>query len=358
MTPLNALLLSDGRPGHYHLAEGVLAAIARRRPVEITKLDIKRRALAPARTLAGLLNKTISPALVLRLGYGIRPRDLSKADLPKFDLVVSAGGQTIAANVAAARLTGAANIFCGSLRHVRPQDMALTISSYKDHASRPQHIIALKPSGLDPDQLAGLSPGDVGTGRKPERQQFGPGAPPAIGGLLIGGKSGQFTFEAADWDQLITFISASHQAHGTTWIISTSRRTDDEIADRLGALARQDNSPICDYIDFRFAGPGTLLSLFARTEAILCTADSSTMISEAVCARRPVVGIEPAHHSYTAQEEQYRQFMSNNCWTTTLPLGQLSPDTWLEQLAQIEPLRENHLDRLAAQLAERLPQLF
>jgi uncharacterized protein len=35
MTKMKALLLSDGKPGHYHLAEGVLAAVQRVRPVEI-----------------------------------------------------------------------------------------------------------------------------------------------------------------------------------------------------------------------------------------------------------------------------------------------------------------------------------
>ena len=39
--PLKALLLSDGRPGHYHLAEGVLAAVARLRPVETVRLEIR-----------------------------------------------------------------------------------------------------------------------------------------------------------------------------------------------------------------------------------------------------------------------------------------------------------------------------
>lgn len=36
--PLKGLLISDGRPGNYHLAEGLVAAIERLRPVEVTAL--------------------------------------------------------------------------------------------------------------------------------------------------------------------------------------------------------------------------------------------------------------------------------------------------------------------------------
>lgn len=36
--PLKGLLISDGRPGNYHLAEGLVAAIERLRPVEVMAL--------------------------------------------------------------------------------------------------------------------------------------------------------------------------------------------------------------------------------------------------------------------------------------------------------------------------------
>ena len=343
MNQLNALLISDGRPGHYHLAEGVLAAIARHRSVSITRRDIARRPYAPARLLAAMLKHGLSPAAVLRLGYGITARAL-----PKVDLVVSAGGDTIAANVVCARLLKASNIFCGSLRHVPPEAMSLTISSYAAHADRPHHIVTLKPSGIDPDKIeqhASSSSIDAST-------------PPHTAGLLIGGKSGQFTFEQADWEQLIDFLRATYQTQGTRWIVSTSRRTDEETGDRFAALAAQDNSPICNFIDFRTSGPGTLPSLFSSSQAIACTADSSSMISEAVCARRAVIGITPAHHSYTRQEAQYRQVMLDNNWTSTIALAELTPQTWLTALNRITPLQENHLDTLAARLKQHLPQLF
>ena len=39
MRTLTALLLSDGRPGHYHLSEGVIAAAQRLQPVSVLRLS-------------------------------------------------------------------------------------------------------------------------------------------------------------------------------------------------------------------------------------------------------------------------------------------------------------------------------
>ena len=347
MKPLRALLLSDRRPGHYHLADGVLAAIERRRPVAVTRIEIRRRHLTPTRLLGQLLQRGAPATHILRLGYGLAAKNLPTAA----DLVISAGGDTIAANVASALLLDVPNIFCGSLRHVPPALMALTISSFAEHAELPNHLITLKPGGIDPDDLAGL-PGAI------EPHPVGPDHPPVTAGLLIGGNSGEFTFGDNDWHQLTGFLAAAHQAHGTSWIVSTSRRTPDNLADNLARLAGEHNSPIVEYIDYRHAGPGTLPGLFARSAAILCTADSSSMISESICARRPVVGVTPGSFRHASREAQYRQFLQESGWTRTITLDELTPQGWLKALGTIAPLQDNHLDRLVAQLHSRLPQLF
>ena len=129
MRPLSVLLLSDDRPGHYHLAEGVIAAIARVRPVETSRLLVRRRRWLPGRVLAELLLRGLPPRSLLAFGYGLDTRQL-----PKTDLIVSAGGETLVANAAMARLTGAPNIFCGSLRRLPPEAFALVVSSYARHA--------------------------------------------------------------------------------------------------------------------------------------------------------------------------------------------------------------------------------
>jgi len=343
MRPLTALLLTDGRPGHYHLAEGVIAAITRVRPVEIRRAVAHRRSWMPGRILAVLLRAGLPPRAVLALGYGLTPKAVGTPDF-----IVSAGGETLAANAAAACLTGAPNVFCGSLRHLPPQAFAVIVSSYQRHAALPRHVVALKPNGMDPDRLGRRLPASV-----PD-----PAEPPRLAGLLVGGNSGYFRYEADEWDTLFEFLRRSHAESGMRWIVSTSRRTSDAVADKLGILARTKETPIEELIDFRAAGPGTLPSLFSRVDAILCTEDSSTMLSEAVCARLPVVGVSPRQHAFKDEEREYREFMRASNWCRFVPLGELDPQRFAQELAGIQPLRENHLDRLAALLRERLPSLF
>ncbi|MEC9367139.1 MAG: ELM1/GtrOC1 family putative glycosyltransferase, partial [Pseudomonadota bacterium] len=265
MAPLKILHLSDDRPGHYHLAEGVIAAISRISDVEGGKISLARRWAFPGRYLRSLANRGLAPGLILRAGYGIDPRSL-----PKADLVISAGGETLPANIAAARKLGAANIFCGSLRSVSPERFSLIVSSYERHAHLPRHLVGLKPCGLDPDEL----------GRPKHTPTYGSIYPPKLAGLLIGGNSGFFKYDMGEWEKLLAFTREVSAMWGTRWLISTSRRTDPRIAETVFELAK-DKQVVADFVDYRWAGPGTLERIFSRADIILSSEDSSTMISEA-----------------------------------------------------------------------------
>jgi mitochondrial fission protein ELM1 len=308
----------------------------------VARLSIARRRIVPVVVLTRLL-KGVSghPALALRLGYGI-----NSSQLPAADVVISAGGDTIIANAAAARLTGAANIFCGTLRKLAPDHFSLIVSSYARHAGLPRHIVTLKPNKLDPDAL----------GRPRPAGAFGRAHPPAMAGLLIGGDSGLFRYRDDEWDRLFAFAREVHRHWGTRWIVSTSRRTG-AYAEAAAAAFARDNTAVDALIDYRTAGPGTLTGVFNRADVIICTEDSSTMISEAVSVRLPVVGVSPAHHGFKPEEAEYRQLMFERGWCRVVPIAELSLDRLDAALASITPLSENHLDILAAMLEERLASI-
>ena len=344
MTPLKVIFLADTRPGHYHLAQGVIAALERLRPVEVTRIEVQRKWIVPTRWLrARITAKSFYPPRMLRMAYRI-----DAEAIPKADLVVSAGGETHMPNLCVTRLLGVPNIFCGSLlRNLGPENFSLIISSYERDVASPRHLVVLKPSSIDPDAL----------GRPAVVPRYGPDKHPAVAGLLVGGKAGPFRYKRQEWERLLSFMAEVSKAWGTRWLVSTSRRTPDTVADRIAELAK-DDGVIARFIDFRTAGPGTLPEIFASAEVIVCTEDSSTMISEAVSARLPVVGVAPKAHRFTAEEKDYRNFLMKNGWCRVLPIADLSPDAFAGALAEIEPLQENPLDALAAKLKERLPELF
>src|SRR5918997_1180402 len=78
-------------PSQYHLAEGVIAAARRLRPVEVVRREVRRGAW-PGTVLAAYVNAGLSPQWLLRGVYGLDARAL-----PEAALIVSAGGETLAA---------------------------------------------------------------------------------------------------------------------------------------------------------------------------------------------------------------------------------------------------------------------
>src|SRR5262249_35399726 len=78
---LSALMLVDAKPGHYHQSEGVVAAIGRMRAVTSHRLEVRRRFFLPTRILVQLVNRGVSPGVILRLGYGIDAASLPNAHL-------------------------------------------------------------------------------------------------------------------------------------------------------------------------------------------------------------------------------------------------------------------------------------
>ena len=342
--PLRVVFLADTRPGHYHIAQGVIAALSRLRPVDVTRIEVKRKWIVPTRWLRARINaKTFYPPRMLRMAYRI-----DAENVPEADLVVSAGGETHMPNICVTQLLGVPNIFCGSLlRGLGPENFSLIISSYERDQESDKHLVVLKPSSIDPDEL----------GRPKVVPRYGLDRPPETLGLLIGGRAGRVHYRRADWEKLLAFAIEVSKAWGTRWLISTSRRTPDVVADRIAELAK-DESVVAKFIDFRTAGPGTLPEIFGNADAIVCTEDSSSMISEAVSARLPVVGVSPKRHRFNEDEQLYRDFLMKNGWSRALPIVELSPTRFAQALSEIEPLQENPLDALAAKLKERLPQLF
>jgi uncharacterized protein len=345
MDPLRVFLLSDDYPGHFNFAHGVLAAMQRIRPLTIMEERSVRGLVSYRMRVVRPFVTGGPPALrmALRLGYGIDPRDI-----PKVDLVISGGGDTIAGNVALARLLNVPNIFCGSLRGgLKLDQFSLVVTSYEEKVDHPRHIGTLKPSVFGPE-LFKRPTGPV---------RYGSDNPPKLAGLLIGGDSGKFRYRREEWFSFLSFVRTLSAAWGTRWLISTSRRTPDFVANAIAEMAK-DRTVVEELIDFRTAGPGTLRPVFERAEIMLCTSDSSSMLSEAIAVHLPVVGVLPAAHGFKEKEAIYRQMMEEKGWARFISLAELDVHRFSEALGKVQPPKENHLDLLADQIRKKLPSLF
>ena len=345
MDPLRVFLVSDDYPGHFNFAHGVLAAMQRIRPVQLCEersvrglVSYRMRAVRPL-----VYGGRLAQRAALKFGYGIDVRDV-----PDVDLIVSGGGDTLAGNVALARVLGKPNVFCGSLRAGFSFDQfSLVVTSYEETVDHPRHIGTLKPSVFGPELF----------NRPKEPMIYGSDSPPKLAGLLIGGDSGRFRYRRSEWDDFLAFARKLNAAWGTRWLISTSRRTPEFLADAAAEMAK-DRNLVELFVDFRTAGPGTLRPIFERAEIMVCSSNSSSMVSEAIAVHLPVVGILPAGYTFKPQEARYRAMMEEKGWARFIPLSELTVERFAAELSEVQPPRENHLDRLANLLRQKLPALL
>jgi mitochondrial fission protein ELM1 len=321
MSAKTILLLSDGRPGHFRQSEAIVLALARRMETKVERIDLIKPRIFPRR-LARYAARFLPPRLVLAWLYGLTA-------VPKADLIVSAGGNTLAANVALAKLTGAPNIFTGTPRHVGTGKFALVLTPYKSQATLPNTAYALKPCALDPDALPA-----------PKRW---PAKPFRIA-VFIGGPIPSADFQDADWAPLGELMRTMARTYDVRFILVTSRRTSDAFYAALDAIiARRD---IVDrFIDHRQAGTGSIAEAYAA-DAIFATSDSMSMITEGVAARRPVIVLAPERTKPFRDNEAVDSLAADNR-LAVLPMREATPDQIAEKLQALTPMTENHLDRLA-----------
>lgn len=323
-TPLGVALLSDGIAGHYRQSEGIIAAIARHRAVTVSRIELPKRS-GPARLLVALAARFGLPLPLSML--------IGKSGLPKgpVDLVVSAGGRTLAANVALARKLGAANIFSGSPRQFPTSAFSRVLLSYPAPAEKGLYI--LKPTALDPDTLPIRQLRGATSAEKPYRIAF-----------LIGGPTEPCPWTDADWERMLSLAVSIASNPALRLVAVTSRRTPPAWADAL--IARTNGLPGKEQIvDFRTAGPGSIAVAYG-CDAMIVGGDSMSMVTEAVAARRPTAVLMPAKRN-ASRDDATMDDLAAQKRIHLLPVPTATAEALLASLDALEPMTDNHLDRLA-----------
>ena len=82
------------------------------------------------------------------------------------------------------------------------------------------------------------------------------------------------------------------------------------------------------------------------------------MITDAIGARLPTVGVTCDSGAMEEGEAEFRKLMTRRGWYRSLSFAELRPETFLDALGEVTPRAKSALDELAASLQERLPGLF
>lgn len=323
---MRVLLLSDGRPGHYRQSEGVVAALRRRGLVELDRREIRPRWPLP-KAFIPKLGRVLAPQAFLRLMHGLDPAELAKPDL-----IVSSGGPTIGANVALAHVWGAPNVFSGSTRGYPLTAFRLVLTPYASVAEPPKVVFGPKPSPFDPDRIPAPRPLRTTDDLRGARVS-----------ALIGGPTPYANFGNEDWRRLATLVAALVAEWQARVTIVTSPRTPEAAYAHMRLLAESSGGAV-SLVDFRTAGPGSIDKAF-DCELVLITSDSMSMMTEAAVSRRPAVALTPQKVKSNKDDQAVAGLVAAG-WLAVLPLADADPRAIGSAAAALEPMHENHLDRL------------
>lgn len=273
--PLTAWLLTDGAPGHESQSRGLVDAIGRFRPLDVVVVPLRvRRRLAKSagRTLLRLRN----PQWLMSLAYDLEP----PPDRPA--LIVSSGGNTLLANALLARRHGVPNLYSGTPKGYDPAWYSRVFTVTPQGGGTHNVVLPLPPV---PGALCAPMPAPS------------PDAPLL---LLAGGDGGGFAWREDDWQALAQGMAAAHARTGRRWLVATSRRTG-AVAESV--LARALPADAVDDAVYWSREPRKVVRDFlARAAAACVTADSLTMVAEAIYAGRPVHVVSPASGAHDAQD--------------------------------------------------------
>lgn len=275
---MNVLVLTDGVAGHDRASEGVVVALARRGGVAAHWLgiaEVRPRSRRLARVSAAMSDPEPWIARNVRLAPDrVAPAFAARAvdGWPeRADVIVSTGPSTAAANIAVARRYRARNVYCGFPKW---PSTGFTV------------ILSPVPSRVASVALV-PRPSDIDAADFPVPRPLGAAGERRVA-LLFGGESKHHRYAAAEIDALAAALAATLDAlPEVRLVLYDSRRTAAALFDRLVAAL-----PAERIIVHRFAdgGIGSNRAAFAA-DLVLVTADSLSMITEALSAGRPTLVI-------------------------------------------------------------------
>lgn len=340
-TPLHVWVLSDNQPGHYNQSRGIVAALARVRPVQQHWLALQLRVGLARNPMRWLLNRATATPPVAGLKLFYRMPDLPS---PPCDLIVSTGGKTSFANAWLAKHCGARNIFSGSLRRLSPClfDTVLTLEPLMP-ASANNLVQALPPSAIDAVALQ----------RRGEalRKKLGLDGRP-VWAAMLGGAGAGYRYRDADWRQLALLFNRLASAYGVRWLLVSSRRTG-YASERL--LKRWlDTAYIAAACWYHEGDADCIERYLGAAERVFVTEDSMTMLTEAIYAQRPVISLRPAQVEATQRYSDMIRRFAGNGWICRFGIDELNADTQRLQASRCTPLTVSPLQALSAELARRL----
>ena len=272
----NIIVLSDGIRGHYHQSLGIAQWLERMgggrlsEPIDVPKLSGMNKLLKLKLFVQGLAvhGGSYSREWLKSVGFGIR-------NVKPNTLFISAGSSAAPFTLACAKATHnkSAVVMTPSVLGTKPFDYAI-IPDHDKHDPRDKNILTTigAPNHIYQPELEAVG-ASFFAGR-----DFGDNK---IVAVLVGGTDNNYRPSAA-WAE--DALGALRYIDGIKLLITTSRRTEKTLDDRIEAMFGGDSS--LEYMLIMSKNPrvNALTAFLGKATHVLVTEDSVSMVSEAVTA--------------------------------------------------------------------------
>ncbi|MBO3762479.1 ELM1/GtrOC1 family putative glycosyltransferase [Ciceribacter sp. L1K22] len=155
--------------------------------------------------------------------------------------------------------------------------------------------------------------------------------------VLIGGDGAGYRYTKTDWDQIASGLTQLATRLDARLLVTTSRRTGNDTERRLSSAFP---ASVFEQAVWYGSNPEAVISTYlAKCELVFCTADSRSMVADAIAAGRPVYAID---HPDAAKDAIHQKFLAIHEQTQRLRaidvgrLGQIDVDADL--LHHFKPL--------------------
>lgn len=192
------------------------------------------------------------------------------------DLLISCGRRSTAASIAVRRASG------GRTLTVHLQNPLTPVSCFDLVVAHPHDGVTGDNVLLVETTIHGATPRKLADAREAFAASLGALPAPRLG-VLLGGRTKHGGFSKTDTARLVETLAA-HRARGGGLLITSSRRTEPQVVAALTARFAGDPAA---YI-WNGAGENPYLGILALADRLLVTTDSTSMVSEALGAGKPV----------------------------------------------------------------------
>ena len=340
---MQAILLSDGKPGHYNQSLGV---IERMPECEYHWIDVKFRSKQRdnlLRVLMRLFGRFRLPHRFIRtcLHMALQRDTLAEVYAAAPDLILSTGSSLAAPNLLIGRLLDAKTVTCRrpSPVGIHHFDLAILPRMYWSRRNRENVCKTLGvPNRVCPEAL--------GTQRKTLLADLGLSDQQRVG-VLIGGEDRYDTITETTAARFIEGLRRFVTKWDSQLLLTTSRRTPLPVENLISkALSNTQRCPILVLAHGENSITDPVETIFALSDVIIVTADSFSMVCEAASSGKRVIILEvdrktqrrPKRHQVYSEIMDYASVMRSSVEDLETSL-----EAALSDASPIKPLQDTQV---------------